>query len=368
MTWTADRQLVFVGHSETIVWDLGSPNAPAALWPGTDLAPVVTTRIDSGGLVVGAGDGGAEVFDVDLHLQRSFRGAGTPDVPPIVSGDGRTLARPVDGAVEIVDVATGAGRATGPAGFDRPLALTNDGQLLVVGTPRNPDDGQSIVAAVDAATGEQLFRIGSLHDGERGAFTSDEEVALIPISPHDADPGLWAVDASTGRRIGWGPPERCITAVAVSADDTTAATVGCDGRVSLYDIATLKGPEPWTARIGGAADDRAPGVGVTFGPDDETVIVTRQDGRVEAYSADSEFARLWSFDVGDHVGIPSVRDGMVWVGATSPYVSAEAATGGVIAMPLDLDELVAFARGSLTRELTDGECQEYLDRPSCADT
>jgi hypothetical protein len=41
---------------------------------------------------------------------------------------------------------------------------------------------------------------------------------------------------------------------------------------------------------------------------------------------------------------------------------------GVIAMPLDLDELVAFARGSLTRELTDGECQEYLDRPSCADT
>jgi WD40 repeat protein len=268
--------------------------------------------------------------------------------------------------VEIVDVATGAGRATGPAGFDRPLALTNDGQLLVVGTPRNPDDGQSIVAAVDAATGEQLFRIGSLHDGERGAFTSDAEVALIPISPHDADPGLWAVDASTGRRIGWGPPERCITAVAVSADDTTAATVGCDGRVSLYDIATLKGPEPWTARIGGAADDRAPGVGVTFGPDDETVIVTRQDGRVEAYSADSEFARLWSFDVGDHVGIPSVRDGMVWVGATTPYVSAEAASGGVIAMPLDLDELVAFARGSLTRELTDGECQEYLDRASCA--
>jgi hypothetical protein len=108
-------------------------------------------------------------------------------------------------------------------------------------------------------------------------------------------------------------------------------------------------------------------VGVTFGPDDETVIVTRQDGRVEAYAADSQFAPRWSFDVGDHVGIPSVRDGMVWVGATTPYVSADAASGGVIAMPLDPDELVAFARDSLTRELTDEECQEYHDRASCAD-
>jgi hypothetical protein len=356
-----------VGHSETVVWDLGTPNALAELWPGTDLAPVVTTRTDAGGLVVGAGDGDAEVFDVDLHLQRSFRGAGTPDVPPIVSGDGVTLARSVGGAVEIVEVATGRVRATGPAGFDRPLALTDDGALLVVGTPRTPDNDLHSVALVDAATGDLLSRVGSQHDGERGAFTSDGEVALIPIEPYNAEPGLWAVDASTGRRIGWGPPERCITAVAVSADDTIAATVGCDGRVSLYDIATLKGPEPWTARIRGATDDRTPGVGVTFGPEDETVIVTRQDGRVEAYAADADFERLWSFDVGDHVGMPTVRDGMVWVGATTPYVSAEAASGGVIAMPLDLDELVAFARGSVTRELTDEECQGYLNRASCAD-
>jgi len=156
-----------------------------------------------------------------------------------------------------------------------------------------------------------------------------------------------------------------MTAVAISSDDALAATVACRGAVSLFDMEELRGSHPATARIGGDLDDSTAGVGVTFGPDDETVIVTRKDGTVEAHSADADFDRLWSFDVGDFVGVPSVRDGMVWVGVTTPFVSSEVASGGVIAMPLDLDELVAFARDSVTRELTDEECQEYLDRPTC---
>jgi WD40 repeat protein len=239
--------------------------------------------------------------------------------------------------------------------------------LLVAGMPRSPDDDRHIVAIVAGASGEVRNRIGSLHDGERGAFTSDGRTVLLPITRVEESDvsALWVVDAATGRTIGRGPPEGCITDVALASDDQLAATVGCDGTVGLYDVAALSGDEPWAARIGGDADDTTPGVGVTFGPDDETVIVTRQDGRVEAYSADADFVRLWSFDVGDHVGMPSVHDGMVWVGVTTPHVSAEVASGGAVAMPLDLDELVAFARSSVTRQLTDEECQEHLDRPTC---
>ncbi len=110
--------------------------------------------------------------------------------------------------------------------------------------------------------------------------------------------------------------------------------------------------------------DATPGVGITFGPDDEIVIVTRQDGRVEAYRADAEFARLWSFDVGEHVGVPLVQDGMVWVGATYG-LGTDVDEGGMVAMPLDPDDLVALARSKVTRSLTPAECEEYFSQPTC---
>ena len=137
-----------------------------------------------------------------------------------------------------------------------------------------------------------------------------------------------------------------ITAVAVSRNDTHAATVGCDGNVSLFDMTILVGEEPWEARIGGTAEDDTAGVGVTF-VSDETVIVTRVDGRVQAFEADAGFAPSWSFDVGAHAGIPVVRDGKVWVGAAQ---GPQAGTpGGAVAMPLDVDALVTFAASSVTR-------------------
>jgi DNA-binding SARP family transcriptional activator/WD40 repeat protein len=368
VSWLPDRRLVTVGGDETVVWDLGSPNTAAAVWPAGGTLPVVTSAIPSGDVLFGSTDGAVARFDSEGRLLQTFPGNGaSDDVPAVVSGDGSILARTSQGAVELFDVATGSVRAVGPDGFGRPIALSGDGALVAVATPRGSDDDRNIVEIVNGATGELVGRIGSLHVAERGAFTSDGGTVLVPITPVDQPgvSGLWAVDVSTGRTIGRGPPERCITVAAVSSDDARAATVGCDGTVSLYDVATLSGAEPWTARVAEESGDGTPLVGVTFGPDDDVVIVTREDGRVEAYSADADLERLWSFDVGDFVGMPSVRDGMVWVGVRTPFVSADVASGGAIAMPLDLDELVAFARSSVTRQLTDEECQEYLDRPTC---
>ncbi len=134
--------------------------------------------------------------------------------------------------------------------------------------------------------------------------------------------------------------------------------------MALLDLATLTGDHPWDAFIGGDSDDATPTVGATFGPNDDVVIVSRQDGRIEAYQADAEFTRLWSFDSGDHAGAPEVRDGMVWVGATYS-VGSESPTGGMIAMPLDEDALVSLARAKTTRSLTAAECQQFLAQATC---
>jgi hypothetical protein len=94
------------------------------------------------------------------------------------------------------------------------------------------------------------------------------------------------------------------------------------------------------------------------------LIVSREDGRVEAYEADASLDRLWSFDVGDHVGVPELHDGLVWVGAAHE-LGPEGLTGGMVAMPLDVEALANLARAKATRELTTDECEDYLVEATC---
>ncbi len=370
VTWISDRRLVVSQPGAIVVWDFGIPNAEVAFWPGRTPPPTVTYFTPSGDLVLGSDRGGVEIFDATGALKQSFAPRGQWAVPALASADGSTVAVPGDNAVEVIDIADRVRvRSIGPDGFSRPLALSHDGRLLVAGTSREPDDARHTVAIIDAETGEQRHRIGSRLDGERAAFTSDDTIAAIPIARvvnETALPGsgLWLIDTANGSLINRGPPQNCITAVAISSDDASAATVGCDGNVSLFDMELLIGEEPWQARIGGELDDGTAGVGVTFAPGDDIVIVTRADGRIEAFEADARFARLWSFDIGDHVGAPVVRNGRVWAGTTrNPETEA---SGGVVAMPLDVDQLVLFAQGTVTRELSDDECREFLERPTCS--
>ena len=307
------------------------------------------------------------IFDASGRLQSSFADAGTPDAPALVAADGLTLAAPHGDAVEFVDIASDEVRAVGPPGLTRPLGISNDGRLAVLGTARQPADRQHRVAIIDATTGRLLLNLGGLIDGERAAFTSDGRKAVIPYSSPPGAPvvsEVRVVDVASHKTLGTSRFQDCVRAVAISHDDTTVASLGCGGDVALLDLATLTGDQPWTAFIGGDSDDATPTVGATFGPDDDIVIVTRQDGRIEAYQADAGFTRLWSFDSGDHAGAPEVRDGMVWVGATYS-VGSEDPAGGMIAMPLDEDALVGLARATATRSLTAAECQQFLAQPTC---
>jgi hypothetical protein len=175
------------------------------------------------------------------------------------------------------------------------------------------------------------------------------------------------VDVAAGAEIGAIGVFPCITSAAISHDDTTVAVLGCDGELALLDLTTLHRGEPWTvdkAVIGRLTNDRTPGAGLTFAPGDEVVIASREDGHVEAHQADAGLAKLWSFKVGEHAGVPEVHDGMVWVG-TSYGLGTDEITGGMVAMPLDAEALVELARATVTRRPTKAECERYLTEATC---
>jgi hypothetical protein len=166
--------------------------------------------------------------------------------------------------------------------------------------------------------------------------------------------------------------------VAVSGDGRTLAAGACDGRVSLYDwsILTASG-EPWESEIGGVTTDDTPVVGVAFGADDDQLIVAREDGRIEVFSTDvrtvaenqigriPELGSRWRLDVGSEVGIPEVRGSTVWFGARDPLTITSGGGGGAVGIPLDVERVADFARLTVSRGLTEAECQEYLESSSC---
>ena len=58
------------------------------------------------------------------------------------------------------------------------------------------------------------------------------------------------------------------------------------------------------------------------------------------------------------------REGTLWVGVRRP-VDLDGDVGGLIGVPLDIDELVAFARTVPTRRLDENECAAYSVRGTC---
>lgn len=369
--WLPRRQLASA-DPDIVVWDLGSPPGGKRL-DGAVGQPTVTEPLPSGHAVVG-GEDGVAVVDERGEVVRSLRSGGSS--PPVVAIDAAVVAHGGDGPVEFSDLVSGDVLATAPEAHVRPLAISPDGAVAIVGAALDPEDRQHFVAIVDARSGRLVRRIGTLIDGYRGSFLEDGRTVLLPITtvPRTDDEGatssLWLVDTTTGEVLAKSGPtdQACVVDVAVSDDDRLAANVGCDGAVSLFDLEILRGPEPSRAAVGGDVLSDAAGVGVAFGPGGDEVIVTFDDGSVAGFGADALFARLWSLDVGDHVGTPVVRDGHLWVGASSGPTDAPSSAGVMLKIPLDRDRLVELARASVGRELTDAECRQYLERTSCSGT
>jgi hypothetical protein len=372
VTWAGDRRLVVAQEDSTLLWDLGGSAAASSFWPTEAIVPAATSITPSGDRLLSSDDGGVQVFDQTGGERFSLPAAGEAHSPALVSGDWSTVAVPGPDGVRFVDLASGEVRAVAEEGLIRPLGLSKDGRLAILGTSLQPENGQTRVEIVDTTTGERVVSLGGGRNGMRGSFTSDGRTAVVPTfnKPVGFEPQrstVRVIDMVTHTEVGAIGILDCVTAAEISHDDTTVALMGCSGELALLDLTTRNKGVAWIkeeAVIGQVADDTTPGVGIAFTPDDDTLMVSREDGRVEAHEADASLDQLWSFDVGEHVGVPEVHDGMVWVGAAYESGTDEI-SGGMVAMPLDVEALARLAREKATRELTTAECEQFLDDVAC---
>lgn len=363
-----DRRIV-LGGDPPLIWDFDRPGGARHVGGISDL-PMTSSFDTADRLVVGDLTGRIDSFDANGDVTSLARPTGAVG-QAVMSADGSTLIVPGENSVEVIDLATGEQRTRGPEWLVRPLGVTPDGSTMILGTALEPANRQHFVAIVDARTGELIARVATLVTGWSSAISSDGSLAAVPV--WNLDPArlettysnLLLVDMSTGAIIRRGPTQHsdCLLDAEFSTGDEWIAAIGCDGELSLYDADLLGGSQA-SASVVHSSTLPAPGVGVTFGPGDE-IIATSDDGTVAAYAADG-LRLLWDIDVGEHVGVPNVRDDEVWLTTSTGPVDAPSSRGAVVALPLDHDALVTLARETATRELHDGECERHLGRRTCS--
>jgi WD40 repeat protein len=357
VAFSPDGRRIMTGDqdiSAVKIWDVG-PSGDAE-WANVPTDPTslggVAFTPDGAGLVAGNGDETLSVWDVQtgtpsgtvVPASRSTHG---PVLAIDVSRDGMAAATTGDSA-RVWDLATGERvfAVASPEGADD-VAWSADGSLLAIAK------GSGGVEIVDR-TGTHVVslihpdsRVAAVRFSPDGRFLATARLPLGPPNPAYRGVTIWDWRQRTALRTIPGAAQ----AVAFSPDGVWLATAPAFGPVQIWDVES--GTE-LTSLVGhtGAVND------VAFSPDGSLVATGSTDGTV----------RLW--DPREGVQVLSLRghDSVVWDVAFSPDGSrlASASPEGIVRVwALDLDDLVAIARDTLTRGLTTEECRQYLHVAEC---
>jgi WD40 repeat protein len=187
------------------------------------------------------------------------------------------------------------------------VGLDGDGARLAT-TGARARDGSVVpgVSLWDPRSGSLVRRIDT--SAARVAFDPSGDL-LVTARAAESTADSW--DTTTGRRLStFTGHTAMVTDIAFDHEGTRVATSSSDGSVRVWD------PRSGTEVVALHGPTSASVSGVRFSPDGSRVVSTSRDGVV----------RVWA---------------------------------------LTLDELVALARGRLTRGLTDDECRQYLQVSTC---
>jgi WD40 repeat protein len=264
------------------------------------------------------------------------------------SPDGRYLAstsfawQEMPGSLTLWDVASGvAEQLLLQHPFLRgPVNFSGDGNRIAVATCTYPNPS-STAAVVDIATGDRIFATpnglcGHAADldpqGERLAVSTEDEVNNVSV---------W--DLATGQVVAQMTHSMPMGGVVrFSPDGTRLLTTGRDGFGRIWDTSSADLLLELEGHTGPVQD----GIWIS----DRTAATVSGDGTT----------RLWDTRSGENVLTLPLDRGFPHVASSPDGRRLATSAGGYVQVwTLDLDELLAIARGRLTRSLSAAECVTY---------
>ena len=333
------------------VWDV-SPSREFLTIPMRDSSGQVTYSNDGSRMATTDETGAIKIWDAHTGKELiTIPGSGTFIKDIVFSPDGmRLFSAGVDSQLTIWDSTTGSEltATTAHSGDVNGLTLTQDGKRLASAS----DDYKAKIWNVSSDTIDDEPIMTLEHPGGVSSIAFSKDGSRLVTGVQDGTARIW--DAITGKEIMTlrGHTD-FVVAVAFNPDGTRIATASEDGTVKTWNASTGKQLLELRGHTNAVTS-------IAFSPDGRRIATVSRDGTAKLWDAVTG-NELLTFD-GDGSGLSDV--------AFNPdgKLLATGGDNGVRVYLLQIDDLIALARGRVTRELTSGECQKYLhlDQSACA--
>ncbi|MDE3059417.1 MAG: PQQ-binding-like beta-propeller repeat protein [Pseudomonadota bacterium] len=254
----------------------------------------------SGAVTSASGNLAGGAFDAASHAEAGKGNAfETTRVPPPVVAGGTVFAMDAAGYVSAHDAAhIGTLRWTSPAVSEEDAPLIMDGGLAFADGKLYAASGRGIVAALDAASGKELWRKSLLVPLHGSPRVADGKVFVLTL-----DDQAYALNAENGE-VAWNHRGIGETAELMSG----IAPVAAGGLVlipyssgELYGLASADGKEIWSDAISGGARTQATaffsGIGGDPVVDGSVVLAVSSGGKMSAIAL-SNGRPLWERPIG----------------------------------------------------------------------